>query len=75
MTISKINIAIDGYSGCGKSSTAKAIAKALDYTYIDTGAMYRAVTLYFQRLNVDINDAQAVEQALNNIEIRFVADK
>ena len=74
MTISKINIAIDGYSGCGKSSTAKAIAKALDYTYIDTGAMYRAVTLYFQRLNVDINDAQAVEQALNNIEIRFVAD-
>ncbi len=74
MTISKINIAIDGYSGCGKSSTAKAIAKALNYTYIDTGAMYRAVTLYFQRLNLDIYDEKAVNQALDNISIRFVTD-
>lgn len=40
MTVLKINIAIDGYSGCGKSSTAKAVAKVLGYTYIDTGAMY-----------------------------------
>lgn len=72
MTVLKINIAIDGYSGCGKSSTAKEIAKALNYTYIDTGAMYRAVTLYFQRNHIDIKDAKAVEKALNNIEIRFV---
>ena len=72
MTVLKINIAIDGYSGCGKSSTAKAVAQKLGYTYIDTGAMYRAVTLYFQRLQLDIYDEKAVENALKNIEIRFV---
>ena len=43
----KIVIAIDGYSGCGKSSTAKAVAKDLGFTYIDSGAMYRAATLHF----------------------------
>ena len=42
----KITIAIDGYSSCGKSTLAKDIAHRLDYIYIDTGAMYRAVTLY-----------------------------
>lgn len=68
----KINIAIDGYSGCGKSTTAKAVAKALGYTYIDTGAMYRAVTLYFQRLAIDIDNEAEVEAALNQLEIRFV---
>lgn len=72
MTVLKINIAIDGYSGCGKSSTAKAVAKVLGYTYIDTGAMYRAVTLYFQKMQLDIYDEKAVENALKNIEIRFV---
>jgi cytidylate kinase len=71
MTVLKINIAIDGYSGCGKSSTAKAVAKVLGYTYIDTGAMYRAVTLYFQRNHIDIYNEKAVENALKNIEIRF----
>ena len=47
MNLRKIVIAIDGYSACGKSSTAKEVSSILGYRYIDTGAMYRAVTLYF----------------------------
>lgn len=65
-------IAIDGYSACGKSTLAKAMAKQLGYRYIDTGAMYRMVTLYFQRQQVDIKDAGAVAGALPGIEIDFV---
>lgn len=72
MATRKINIAIDGYSGCGKSTTAKAVAKYLGYTYIDTGAMYRAVTLFFQRADVNIDDAAAVASALKQLEIRFI---
>lgn len=72
MSSKKINIAIDGHSGCGKSTTAKAVAKILGYTYIDTGAMYRAVTLYFQNLQIDIENEEQVNQALKKIEIRFV---
>lgn len=72
MSTRKINIAIDGYSGCGKSTTAKAVAKHLGYTYIDTGAMYRAVTLFFQREGTDIQDETAVSAALKYLEIRFV---
>lgn len=71
MSLKKINIAIDGYSGCGKSTTAKAVAKALGYTYIDTGAMYRAVTLFFQRTGVDILNEAEVLSALKQLEIRF----
>ncbi len=67
----KIIVAIDGNSGCGKSSTAKVIAKKLNYTYIDTGAMYRAVTKYFLDNSVNIDDPAAVTQALENIHIRF----
>ncbi|MFZ9981573.1 MAG: (d)CMP kinase [Cyclobacteriaceae bacterium] len=67
----KIIIAIDGYSGCGKSSTAKAVARQLGYTYVDSGAMYRAVTLYFLDKAIDLNDPAAIEQALGNIEINF----
>ncbi|OJJ21306.1 cytidylate kinase [marine bacterium AO1-C] len=67
----KIIIAIDGFSGCGKSTTAKRVAKELNYIYIDTGAMYRAVTLYFYRQEVDINNDSAIQTALQNIEIRF----
>ncbi len=66
-----IVIAIDGNSGCGKSTTAKAVAKALKYIYIDTGAMYRAVTLFFIRNNVDLKDDKQVEEALNDIRISF----
>ncbi|MCO6357087.1 (d)CMP kinase [Roseivirga pacifica] len=69
--MSKINIAIDGHSGCGKSSTAKAVAKALGYKFIDTGAMYRAITLYFLEHDIDITDEQAVKAALDNISIDF----
>ena len=45
----KITVAIDGYSSCGKSTLAKSLAKLINYVYVDTGAMYRAVTLYFIR--------------------------
>lgn len=68
-------IAIDGHSGCGKSSTAKVVAKRLGYIYIDTGAMYRAATLYFLRNKVDISDAGQVSAALKNIEIAFKINK
>jgi len=64
-----IIIAIDGHSGCGKSSTAKAAAKILGLKYIDSGATYRAATLYFMRNAVDINDQTAVKEALKRIQI------
>ena len=66
-----IVIAIDGYSSCGKSTIAKALARKLHFIYIDTGAMYRAVTLYFLRNKIDLKDAKAVEEALNEIHINF----
>ena len=68
-----IVIAIDGYSSCGKSTLAKALAKRLAFIYIDSGAMYRAVTLYFLRNKVDINTETAVKDALNHIELNFHA--
>lgn len=67
----KIVIAIDGYSGCGKSTTAKQVAVRLGYTYVDTGAMYRAVTLYFLRNGVVFTDKEAVGKALSEIAITF----
>ena len=67
----RINIAIDGLSGCGKSSTAKAVAKALHYKFIDTGAMYRAVTLYFIQNDIDLTNHDQVMQALSEIQIDF----
>lgn len=67
----KITIAIDGHSSCGKSTLAKALSNALDYIYVDSGAMYRAVTYYFLENEIDLEDGQAVTEALNNIEIRF----
>lgn len=66
-----IIIAIDGFSACGKSTLAKALAQKLNYTYIDTGAMYRAVTLYFLREDVDWDKAGAVEEALSGVKIEF----
>ena len=68
----KIIVAIDGHSSCGKSTLATALAKALGYAYMDSGAMYRAVTLYFLRNNTDINQADQVAKALRDIHIRFV---
>ena len=67
----KIIIAIDGFSSCGKSTLAKALAKTLHYAYVDTGAMYRAVTLFLLDNNVDINDRAEVLKALSEIEIHF----
>ncbi len=67
----KIIIAIDGHSSCGKSTLAKALAKQLQYKYGDSGAMYRAVTLYFLENNIDFNDPQAVETSLPKIDIDF----
>jgi len=64
-----INIAIDGYSSCGKSTMAKALAKDIGFTYIDSGAMYRCVTLYFITQQVDLDNLDAVHQALNEIEL------
>lgn len=67
----KIVIAIDGYSGCGKSSTAKAVAKELGYTYIDSGAMYRAATLHFLNNFLSPTNPQDVEKALKTMDISF----
>lgn len=66
-------IAIDGYSSCGKSTLAKALAKKLGFIYIDSGAMYRAVTLYFLRNDINVDDQSAVKDALQHIELNFHA--
>jgi cytidylate kinase len=60
----KIIVTIDGWSSCGKSTLAKQLANALNYVYIDSGAMYRAITLYFLRNHVDWSHAKAVKAAL-----------
>jgi cytidylate kinase len=67
----RINIAIDGYSSCGKGTLAKALAKALGYVFIDSGAMYRAVTLYMQREGVNVDDEDAVSLALEHVVVGF----
>jgi len=66
-----IVVAIDGYSSCGKSTLAKALAKKLHFIYVDSGAMYRAVTLYFLRNNIDLNNTEQVAEALKNIHLNF----
>ncbi|MGV3539154.1 MAG: (d)CMP kinase [Rufibacter sp.] len=67
----KIVVALDGYSSCGKSTTAKQVAQELGYAYIDTGAMYRAVTLYFLEHFIDLTNPKKVQEALDNIEVTF----
>ncbi len=64
-------VAIDGYSSCGKSTLAKQLAKKLHFVFIDSGAMYRAVTLYFLSHAINPEDAAQVEAALDRIEIKF----
>ncbi|MBF9222742.1 (d)CMP kinase [Hymenobacter ruricola] len=64
-------IAIDGYSSCGKSTTAKAVAALLHYAYVDTGAMYRAVTLYLLENHITFDDLAGIEKALHDIHISF----
>ena len=70
----KISIAIDGPSAAGKSTIAKMVAKKENFIYIDTGAMYRSVAFYCIKNHIDLNDEQAVEQAISNIQIRLTAD-
>lgn len=73
----KIVIAIDGYSSCGKSTMAKDLARAIGYTYIDTGAMYRAVTLYALKhhfFKSDGLDVAALERAMGDVDIDFKVD-
>ena len=67
----KIIITIDGWSSCGKSTLAKQLAQKLGYVYVDSGAMYRAITLYFLRNHVDWTDTNAVTAALNEIYLDF----
>jgi len=69
-----LTIAIDGYSSCGKSTMAKQLAKALHYSYVDTGAMYRAVALYLLEQGIDIEDIHSIEEALKTIDISFIND-
>jgi CMP/dCMP kinase len=66
-----IIVAIDGYSSCGKSTLAKALAKKLSFVYVDSGAMYRAVALYFLRNNVNIENHGQVAEALKEIHLNF----
>jgi cytidylate kinase len=73
--MNQIVIAIDGYSSCGKSTIAKELSKILKYKYVDTGAMYRAVTLYFIQNNIDFKNIEEVNKALENIKITFVINK
>lgn len=64
-------IAIDGWSSCGKSTMARQLARKLNYIFIDSGAMYRAITLYFLRNEVDTHDEAQIENALLNINLSF----
>jgi len=68
----KIIITIDGYSSCGKSTLARQLAAELNYIFIDSGAMYRAITLYFLRNHIDWNNRKKVIEALKNISLEFI---
>ena len=74
----KITIAIDGFSSCGKSTMSKELARRIGYVYVDTGAMYRGVTLYCLRNNMikgDKVDEEALKAVINNISITFGLDE
>lgn len=68
---SKVQIAIDGYAGCGKSTTAKRVAQKTGFIFIDSGAMYRAVTLYFLNHQIALDDHAAIQAALKGIHLEF----
>lgn len=70
----KIIITIDGWSSCGKSTLAKQLAKELGYLYVDSGAMYRAITLYFLRNNIDLAEKKEIKQALKQISLEFIVN-
>ena len=70
----KISIAIDGPAGAGKGTIAKLLAKKLGFIYVDTGAMYRAVGLYYTRLGIDFTDEEKIKELLDNIKINMTYD-
>jgi cytidylate kinase len=70
----KMIITIDGLSSCGKSTLARQLAKKLGYIFVDSGAMYRAITVYFLRNNIDFKDEKEIKDALENISIDFVVN-
>jgi CMP/dCMP kinase len=72
--MNNIVITIDGWSSCGKSTLAKQLARELGYVYIDSGAMYRAVTLYFLRNHIDWTKTDAVKEALKHITLEFISN-
>ena len=75
MHAKKINIAVDGYSSCGKSTIARGLAKALGYTYIDSGAMYRAVALHAIRngwMTADKIDEETLREHIGDIQVEFM---
>ena len=71
VVMKQLVIAIDGYSSCGKSTTAKAVAAELHYAYVDTGAMYRGVTLFLLEQGIAFDDMAGIEQTLRDISISF----
>lgn len=71
-SMKKIIIALDGYSSCGKSTTAKRVAAQLGYAFIDTGAMYRAVSLYFHEHHISLTNPKEIDKALSEIHISFL---
>lgn len=72
--IKKIIITIDGWSSCGKSTLAKQLAHQLNYVYVDSGAMYRAITLFFLRNHIDWTDTTEVKKALEEIHLEFICN-
>ncbi len=66
-----MNIAIDGPAGAGKSSIAKLVAKEMDFIYVDTGAMFRAMAYYFLSSGIDTQDEEAVSAGCPSIRIRI----
>ena len=71
----KIIVAIDGWSSCGKSTMARQLASKLNYLFIDSGAMYRAITLFFSRNSIGLGSIDNVKQALSQINLEFVFNK
>ena len=70
----KIIVTIDGLSSCGKSTLARQLAAKLGYIFVDSGAMYRAITVYFLRNNVDFKNVEEIKEAIRNIQIDFVVN-
>ncbi|WP_405354925.1 (d)CMP kinase [Fusobacterium polymorphum] len=73
--MNNIIVAIDGPAGSGKSTIAKIIAKKFNFTYIDTGAMYRMITLYLLENSIDFDDLKEIEKVLNTVNLDMQGDK